>query len=315
MSQKYLGNYVIFITNLLIMLKRSSIIGGMKQLTKQQRCAVIRCLCDGCSIRATVRITGVSKNTIQKLTRELGEACLEYQHNVFRNLKIARVQADEIWNFCYAKDKNVPDEMRGEPGVGSMWTWTGMCADTKLIFTWQLGARDTANAYRFMASMSERLAGRFQLTTDGNNQYLPAVEHYFGANIDYAMLVKLYGKPDNKPESRYSPAKCLGTRRTRIAGEPNPEHVSTSFAERQNLNIRMQNRRFTRLTNAFSKKADMLAYSIAITFMYHNFVRLHQTLRSTPAMKAGVADHKWSIEEMVDLLPELRYNTRPKRAG
>jgi IS1 family transposase len=190
-----------------------------------------------------------------------------------------------------------------------------MCADTKLVFAWQLGARDAANAFMFMSSVSTRLANRIQLTTDGNRVYLDAVENYFGANIDYAMLVKIYGKPDEKPDTRYSPAKCLGTKRNRIMGNPDPDEISTSYAERQNLNIRMQNRRFTRLTNAFSKKADMLAYSIAIMFMYHNFVRIHQTLRSTPAMKAGVSDHKWSIEEMVDLLPELRYNTRPKAAG
>jgi len=287
---------------------------GMKQLTKEQRCAVIRCLVDGCSIRATKRITGVSFNTIQKLTRDLGEACLEFQNQVFRNLTCQRVQCDEIWNYCYCKDKNIPDEMRGEAGIGSMWTWTGMCADTKLIFAWQLGSRDAANAYRFMSSVSERLANRIQLTTDGNRVYLDAVENYFGSKIDYAMLIKLYGN-DEKPENRYSPGKCLGAKKQAVMGEPDPEFISTSYAERQNLNIRMQNRRYTRLTNAFSKKADMLAYSIAIMFMYHNFVRIHQTLRSTPAMKAGVTDHKWSIEEMVDLLPILSYNTRPKKAG
>jgi IS1 family transposase len=233
----------------------------------------------------------------------------------FKNLPCKRVQCDEIWNFCYAKDKNLPDEMRGEAGVGSMWTWTAICADAKLVFSWQLGSRDAANAHRFMADISERVASRIQLTTDGNIKYLNAVEHYFGAAIDYAMLIKIYGKPEEKPDTRYSPAKCLGTKRQRIVGEPDPGHVSTAYAERQNLNIRMQNRRFTRLTNAFSKKADMLAYSIAITFMYHNFVRIHQTLKSTPAMKAGVTDHKWSIEEMVDLLPVLSYNTRPKKSA
>jgi IS1 family transposase len=264
--------------------------------------------------RATKRISGVSFNTIQKLTRDLGEACLQFQDQVFHNLTCKRVQCDEIWNYCYCRDKNIPDEMRGEPGIGSMWTWTGMCADTKLLFAWQLGARDSANAYRFMASVSDRLANRVQLTTDGNRVYLDAVENYFGSKIDYAMLIKLYGN-DEKAENRYSPGKCLGAKKKAVMGEPDPDFISTSYAERQNLNIRMQNRRYTRSTNAFSKKADMLAYSIAIMFMYHNFVRIHQTLRSTPAMKAGVSDHKWSIEEMVDLLPELHYNTRPKKAG
>jgi IS1 family transposase len=218
------------------------------------------------------------------------------------NLQSKRVQCDEIWNFCYCKDKNVPNEMRGDPDVGSMWTWTAMCADSKLIFSWQLGSRDAANAHRFMSSVSERLTSRVQLTTDGNRTYLEAVENYFGSNIDYAMLIKLYGN-DTKPENRYSPGKCLGTKRQTVMGNPHPDFVSTSYAERQNLNIRMQNRRFTRLTNAFSKKADMLAYSLAITFFYHNFVRIHQTLKTTPAIKAGVADRKWTIEEMVDLLP------------
>jgi IS1 family transposase len=286
----------------------------MKQLTKEQRCAVIRCLVDGCSIRATVRITGVSKNTIQKLTRDLGEACLEFQDKVLRKLACKRIECDEIWNFCYAKDKNVPDEMRGEPGIGSMWTWTAMCAETKLIFAWQLGSRDAANAYRFMASVSDRLSHRVQLTTDGNRVYLDAVENYFGCNVDYAQLIKLYGNTEAKAELRYSPGKCLGARKQPVMGNPDPEYISTSYAERQNLNIRMQNRRYTRLTNAFSKKSDMLAYSIAIMFMYHNFVRIHQTLRSTPAMKAGITDHKWSIEEMVDLLPILSYRTQPKKS-
>jgi IS1 family transposase len=296
------------------MLERSSILTGMKQLTKEQRCAVIRCLVDGCSIAASRRISGVSKNTIQKLTRDLGEACLEFQDKVLRKLTCKRVECDEIWNFCYCKDKNVPDEMQGEPGIGSMWTWTAMCAETKLLFAWQLGARDAANAYRFMASVSDRLTHRVQLTTDGNRVYLDAVENYFGANVDYAQLIKLYGTAEAKAELRYSPGKCLGARKQTVTGEPDWKYISTAYAERQNLNIRMQNRRYTRLTNAFSKKADMLAYSIAIMFMYHNFVRIHQTLRSTPAMKAGITDHKWSIEEMVDLLPVLSYNTRPEKS-
>jgi IS1 family transposase len=223
------------------------------------------------------------------------------------NLTCKRVQADEVWCYCYAKDKNLPDAMRGEPGVGSIWTWTAMCADSKLIFAWRLGARDSANAWAFMRDVSERLANRVQLTTDGARIYLDAVENYFASNIDYAMLVKLYGQPDESPELRYSPAKCTGARPTTIMGDPDPNHISTSYAERQNLNIRMQNRRYTRLTNAFSKKADMLAYSVAITFMYHNFVRVHQTLKTTPAIAAGVTNRKWTIGEMVELLPELSF--------
>jgi IS1 family transposase len=263
-------------------------------------------LVDGCSIRATTRITGVAKNTIQKLTRELGEAVLEYHDNVVRNVKSKRIQCNEIWCFCYAKDKNLPDEMRGQPGVRSMWTWTALDADSKLMVSWQLGARDAANAHAFMRDVQDHLANRVQLTTDGNRVYLDAVLDYF-AEIDFAMIQKLYGQGESGPESRYSPAKCTGAKKKVITGNPDPDHISTSYMERQNLNIRMQNRRFPRLTNAFSKKAEMLAFSLALTFFYHNFVRIHQTLRCTPAMKAGIADHKWTIEEMVDLLPEANH--------
>jgi IS1 family transposase len=274
----------------------------MNIISFQQRCAVMRALVEGCSIRSTVRMTGVAKNTIQKLTREMGQACLDYQDNVLRKVPCKRVQCDEIWCFCYGKDRNLPDRMKGQPGVGSIWTWKALCADSKLMVSWRLGARDAANAHSFMSDVAERLANRVQLTTDGNRVYLDAVENNFGANIDYAMLVKKYGNEES-PETRYSPGLCLGADKRRIMGEPDMELVSTSYAERQNLNIRMQNRRYTRLTNAFSKKADMLAYSVAITFMYHNFVRVHQTLRTTPAIAIGIDNHRWTVEEMVDLLP------------
>jgi IS1 family transposase len=287
----------------------------MKQLSKEQRVAVIKCLVEGCSIRSTTRITGISKNTVQKLTEDLGEACLEYQDNVLRNLQCTRIECDEIWNFCYAKDKNLPDNMKGRPGVGSMWTWTALCSHSKSIVSWRLGARDSENAKEFMTDVSERLANRVQLTTDGHASYLEAVEGAFGMNVDYAMLVKQYGSTPDSPETRYSPAKCLGASKRRISGSPDQEMVSTSYVERQNLNIRMQNRRFTRLTNAFSKKAEMLAYSLAITFFYHNFVRIHQSLKVTPAMKAGITKQKWYIGDMIDLIPELQYNTRPKKSG
>lgn len=285
----------------------------MKQLSKEQRVAVIRCLVEGNSIRSTVRITGVSKNAIQKLTIDLGNAVLDFQDRTLRNISSKRVQCDEIWNFCYAKDKNLPDSMKNRDDVGSIWTWTAMDADTKLIFSWRLGSRDASTGYTFMHDVRKRLLNRVQLTTDGHKVYLGAVEEAFGGDVDYAQLVKIYGE-DKPAESRYSPGKCLGAEKREMVGQPDQAHISTSFAERQNLNIRMQNRRYTRLTNAFSKKADMLAYSIAITFMYHNFVRVHQTLRSTPAMKAGVADRKWDIGDMVDLIPELKYDTRPKKS-
>lgn len=295
------------------MRERSRIISGMKQLTQEQRCAVIRCLVDGVSIRATTRITSVAKNTIQKLTRDLGEAVLQYQDNVLRNINAKRIHCDEIWYFCYAKDKNLPDDMRGAPGVGSIWTWTAMDADTKLLISWRLGARDAANAHHFIRDIRDRVAGRTQITTDGNRLYVNAVDYNFQGDVDYGMLVKHYGNEQGTPETRYSPGKCLGATKHQVNGNPDMDHVSTSFAERQNLNFRMQNRRYTRLTNAFSRKAEMLAYSFAITAMYHNFVRIHQTLRMTPAMKAGIAQDKWSIEDMVDLLPELSYNTRPRK--
>ncbi len=285
----------------------------MKQLTKKQRVAVIRCLVEGCSVRSTARITGIAINTVQKLTRQMGEAALAYQDDKFRGLACQRIQCDEIWNFCYCKEKNVPADMRGAPGVGSIWTWTAFDAETKLVLSWRLGARDAANANAFIMDVADRVTNRFQLTTDGNNLYLDAVHDHFGPFIDYGMLIKMYGAV--KDESRYSPAKCLGTKRKVIHGEPSREHISTSFVERQNLNIRMGNRRYTRLTNAFSKKAEMLAYSVAITFMYHNFVRVHQTLKTTPAVKAGIAERVWTIEDMVDLIPALSYNTRPKRAA
>lgn len=280
----------------------------MNTLTHEKRCAVIRCLVDGCSIRATTRMTGVAKNTIQKLTRDLGEAVAQYSDNVLRNIKAQRVQCDEVWCFCYAKDKNLPDNMRGMPGVGSMWTWTALDADTKLMIGWKLGARDAATAHAFIRDVQERLANRVQLTTDGNRLYMDAVLDYF-AQIDFAMIQKLFGV-ESGPDTRYSPAVCTGTKKKVILGNPDPDHISTSYMERQNLNIRMQNRRFTRLTNAFSKKAEMLECSLALTFFYHNFVRIHQTLKCTPAMKAGICDHKWSIEEMVDLLPEATHPTR-----
>jgi IS1 family transposase len=196
------------------------------------------------------------------------------------------------------------------PGVGSMWTWTALSAETKLLFAWQLGARDAANAHAIIGSVAERLNHRVQLTTDGNITYLQAIQDNFGVGIDYAQLVKLYGNPSPEEMQRYSPGKCLGTKSKAVIGQPDEDHVSTSFAERQNLNIRMQNRRYTRLTNAFSKKAEMLAYSIAITFMYHNFVRRHMTLRMPPALKAGIASHVWSISDVVTLADELELDRK-----
>jgi IS1 family transposase len=271
----------------------------MNKMSHEKRCAVIRCLVDGNSVRATCRITGASKNAVQRLTKEIGKACLKFQNKMLRNLNTKRIECDEVWNFCYAKDKNVPDEMRGMPGVGSMWTWTAIDAESKLIISWRLGARDAANAHAFCQDLADRMANRVQVTTDGNRLYVNAMDDAFQGSVDYAQLVKIYGNPDE--ERQYSPGKCLGAEKKHVDGNPDWLFVSTSYAERQNLNIRMQNRRYTRLTNGFSKKAEMLAYSIAITFAYHNFVRVHQTLKTTPAVAAGIVPRKWKIEDLVDL--------------
>lgn len=287
---------------------------SMNRLSTEKRCAVVSALVEGCSIRSTVRMTGVSKNTVAKLLAHLGQVCSEYQDMALRNLPCKRLQCDEIWSFCYAKAKNVPEPMKGQGIAGDVWTWTAICADTKIIPTWQVGARDAATGWRFMADLAGRLAERVQLTTDGNRVYLDAVENYFGAAIDYAMLVKLYGKPEGQSaESRYSPPKCNGAKKRKVMGNPDPDHVSTSYAERANLTMRMGMRRFTRLTNAFSKKIENHCHAISLHFMHYNFARIHQTLKCTPAMKAGVTDRLWSIQDIVDLLPELRYNTRPKK--
>ncbi len=235
-----------------------------------------------------------------KLLVDVGEACAEYQNQVFHNLLCKRVQCDEVWSFCYAKDKNVPDDKKGEFGYGDVWTWTAICADTKLVPCWLVGNRDANTARVFIDDLASRLSHRVQLTTDGLKIYLEAIEGTFGGDIDYAMLIKLYGI-DPEGEKRYSPAKCIGTRVAKISGNPEKKHISTSYAERQNLTMRMSMRRFTRLTNAFSKKVENLAHAVSLHFMYYNFCRIHQTLRVTPAMEAGVTDHVWTLEEIAQL--------------
>jgi IS1 family transposase len=249
-------------------------------------------------------MTGVAKNTVTKLLVDIGRACTEYQDKIMRNLPCKRIQCDEIWSFCYAKDKNVPQSMRGS-GAGSVWTWTALCPDTKLIPCWFVGDRTAGSAYHFMHDLRERLTGRVQLTTDGHDAYRPAVEDAFGFDIDYAMLVKIYGNDNvsKKPsEIRYSPAQCMGAKKTIITGKPEIRHISTSHTERQNLSMRMGMRRFTRLTNAFSKKLENHEHAVALYFMFYNFARIHQTLRVTPAMEAGISHHVWTLEEIVQLL-------------
>jgi IS1 family transposase len=273
----------------------------MNTLTQQKRCQVISALVEGNSIRATVRMTGVSKNTIAKLLVELGAVCSSYLDKALVNLNCKKIQCDEIWSFCYAKEKNVPEDLRGTFGYGDVWTWTAMDADSKLIVSWLVAGRDAGSAYGFMQDLAKRLANRVQLTTDGHRSYLMAVEDSFGSAIDYAMLVKLYGS-DSGHDTKYSPAECIGCREVIVSGNPDPKHISTSYIERQNLTMRMQMRRFTRLTNGFSKKIENHIASIAIHYMHYNFCRIHQTLRVTPAMEAGIADHVWTISEMVSIL-------------
>lgn len=273
---------------------------NMNKLSTAKRSAIVRALCEGCSIRATVRMTGASKNTVVKLLVELGEACSKYQADTIKGIRSKRVQCDEIWSFVGAKEKNTTPETKAQ-GWGDVWTWTALDADSKLIISFCLGDRSLATAHPFIADVAARLANRVQLTTDGHRPYLAAVEDAFGEDIDYAMLVKVYGA-DNNPEKRYSPAVCLGCKAHEVTGAPDPKHISTSYVERQNLTMRMSMRRFTRLTNAFSKKLENHAATVALYFMYYNFGRVHQTLRVTPAMEAGIADHVWSIEEIVGLL-------------
>ncbi len=246
-------------------------------------------------------MTGVAKHTILKLLTDLGDACMEYQDKTLRNLSCKRIQCDEIWQFCYAKEKNVPVEKHGKFGFGDVWTWVAIDADTKLAASWMLGRRDAATAFAFIQDLAGRLAKRVQLTTDGHRAYLSAIEDTFGSDVDYAMLVKLYGN-DASNETRYSPAECIGCREVVVTGRPDPKHISTSFVERQNLTMRMSMRRFTRLTNGFSKKVENHAHALAIHYMHYNFCRVHKTLRVTPAMEAGIADHIWTIEEMLSIV-------------
>jgi IS1 family transposase len=273
----------------------------MNRLSKEQRTKIIAALVEGNSLRATARMCDVVFNTVLKLLPEIGLACMDYQDKALRNLTCKRIQCDEIWTFCYAKEKNVPENKKGQFGYGDIWTWVAIDADTKLVPSFMVGTRGSQTAKAFMDDLASRLANRVQLTTDGHRVYLNAVEDAFGSNIDYAMLVKLYGN-DAEAETRYSPAECIGSREIGISGRPDPKHISTSYVERQNLTMRMSMRRFTRLTNAFSKKVENHIYHVALHYMHYNFCRIHKTLRVTPAMEAGITDHVWSLEELVDLL-------------
>jgi IS1 family transposase len=274
----------------------------MNCLDPNTRAQVIRCLIEGCSIRSTVRMTGAAKNTVVKLLEDMGFACAAYHNQHVRNLRVRRLQCDEIWCFVGAKAKNVYLDKKAE-GWGDIWTWVGIDADTKLVVGYLVGGRDAGWAYEFMQDCADRIKGRVQVTTDGHKAYFSAVEGAFGMDVDYAMLQKIYGASDS-PDTRYSPATCIGCDMKVVSGNPDPKHVSTSYVERQNLTMRMSMRRFTRLTNGFSKKADNHRHSVALHYMYYNFCRIHQSLRVTPAMEAGIANHVWSVDELVALLPK-----------
>jgi len=277
----------------------------MNRLTTEERAQIIGCLVEGNSIRATVRMTGAAKNTITKLLADLGEACSGYQDRVLRDLPCTTLQADEMWGFCYAKQKNVPEEHKGTYGYGDVWTWIAVCADTKIVPCWLVGERTTEDAWCFMADLKNRLANRVQLTTDGLPAYMSAIGMTFGRDVDWAVLQKLYG-PEQTGERRYSPPPCTGVKVSVRKGTPDPAKISTSYVERQNLTVRMGMRRFTRLTNAFSKKVENLAAAGSLHYMHYNFARPHSSLANpyprTPAMAAGVADHIWTLREIAALL-------------
>lgn len=276
----------------------------MNQLDSLKRAQVLSAICEGNSIRSITRMFRVGKNTVARLLVEAGAACAAYQDKALRNLTCQRVQCDEIWSYIGAKDKNVPVERRGEFGVGSVWTWVALDADTKLCCSWMIGSRDGYAAQEFIRDLASRLANRIQLTTDGHRVYVEAVERAFGNDVDYAMLIKLYGADIEPGDARYSPTQVISCRAVDITGKPDAKHVSTSYVERQNLTMRMCMRRFTRLTNGFSKKLDNHVAAVSLHFMYYNFVRIHQSLRVTPAMAAGVTDRLWDMGDVVALLDE-----------
>jgi IS1 family transposase len=277
-------------------------------LSTEKRAAIVAALVEGNSVRATARMLDVSKDTVAKLNLELGEACIRHMDETLVNLPCKRLQVDEVWAFCYAKAKNVPAEKRGQFGYGDLWAFTAVDAETKLIPTFLIGARDSGCATAFMQDLASRMANRVQLTTDGHKMYLSAVEDAFGGGVDYAMLDKIYRS--TQEEHRYSPAECIGTEKRCIQGDPDQKHVSTSYIERHNLALRMSIRRYTRLTNAFSKKLRNHTAALGLFLCYYNFCRIHRTLRVTPAMAAGVTSTGWEIADLIALLPTAKGQKR-----
>lgn len=278
---------------------------AMNRLPLEKQVQIINMLVEGSSLRSTSRVCDVSINTVTKLLVDVGRACEKFHDETVKGLEVKRLQADEIWSFVYAKQKNVPEGMEG--AAGDVWTWTALDSDTKLMVSWYVGSRDAQAAYEFLSDVRSRVVTRMQLTSDGHSAYVPAVDAVFGQHIDYAQLIKIYGAPVGAGnERRYSPAECTGTRTHAITGRPNHEHVSTSHVERQNLTMRMSMRRFTRLTNAFSKKIENHCYAIALHFVHYNFCRIHKTLRVTPAMEAGLTDDIMSIADVVKLVDKYK---------
>lgn len=284
---------------------------GMNKLPAAKQAQILAMLCEGSSMRAVARLADVSFNTVAKLLSEAGEACAAFHDQAVRNVRSKRIQCDEIWAFCYAKQRNVAAAKAAPSEAGDIWTWTAIDADSKLIVSYLIGGRDAGYATAFMEDVAARLANRVQLTTDGLKAYLDAVEGAFGADVDYAQLVKLYGEAP-EPAGRYSPAQCTGCKRQRVEGRPDPAHVSTSYAERQNLTMRMQMRRFTRLTNAFSKRAEAHYHMVALYAVWYNFVRMHKTLRCSPAMAAGVSDRLWDMADVVALIDARAEPPKPR---
>jgi IS1 family transposase len=297
-----------------------SYIKGMNKLPLAKRVQILSMLCEGSSMRSISRVADVSINTVYGLLAAAGPVCAKFHDATVRGVASKRVQCDEVWSFCYAKQKNVATAKAAPEGAGDVWTWTALDADSKLVLTWQVGGRDASYALALMDDLRVRLANRVQLTTDGHRAYLEAVEEAFGADIDYGMLVKLYGAETSGQghERKYSPSECLGARKDTIRGNPDPKHVSTSYTERHNLTMRMSMRRFTRLTNAFSKKVDNHCHALALYFVFYNFVRRHQTLRVSPAMAAGISDRLWSMDDIVALIdgaaePKKRGSYKPRQ--
>ncbi len=279
---------------------------NMNRLDMNRRTQVVKCLVEGMGLRATARVTGVARMTVEKLLRDIGAACTAYHVENVRNLQSQRVQCDEIWSFCYAKKKTVQKDqtiLERNPDAGDVWTWTAIDADSKLCVSWLVGRRDASSAFSLMLDIRSRMTNRIQLTTDQLSIYLKAVDRAFGVDVDYGMIQKIYA---GGQDGRYSPAECIGCTKVEVTGSPDPDHISTSFVERSNLTMRMQMRRFTRLTNAFSKKVAMHEAAVALHFFHYNFVQIHGSLRVTPAMAAGVETRLWDVKDIVQLLNDGR---------